>query len=167
VHVDCIVVHATPRFQPHRSVQVVRCFEDDSVVHVVGKVDPVEDTDTINFELALADVAQIEKRQARLNKGTNRSGKTVEEKAKEEVERGALELIVKALDEGKAARAAGLDADQREAVRGLQLLTMKPLTYAANVSEDELGDASANAHVQVRPRCLLCERGDMLEAKQF
>ena len=71
--------------------QVVRCFEDDNVVHVSGKIDPTEDTDVINFELALADVGQIEKRLERLGKGR---AKSAEEKAKEGVEREALNAIL-------------------------------------------------------------------------
>lgn len=63
-------------------VQVVRCFEDDDVIHVAGKVNPVEDIDVINFELALADISQIEKRMQRLVKGR---AKTKEEVASNEV----------------------------------------------------------------------------------
>jgi obg-like ATPase 1 len=126
--------------------QVVRCFEDDNVVHVAGKVNPAEDTDVINFELALADVAQIEKRLERLGKGR---AKTAEEKARESTEKEALDIIMDGLEMGKAARAAQLTADQSVAVRQLQLLTMKPQIYAANVAEDELADPSANVHVQV------------------
>ncbi len=66
----------------HHATQVVRCFEDSNVVHVAGKVDPVADTDVINFELALADIAQIEKRQERLKKGR---AKTPEETAAQQV----------------------------------------------------------------------------------
>jgi obg-like ATPase 1 len=128
------------------AVQVVRCFEDDNVVHVSGKVDPLDDTDVINFELALADVSQIEKRLERLKKGR---AKTSEEKAKEAEEKVALDIISVALENGKPARAAELTEDQRESVRHLNLLTMKPLTYAANVAEDELADPANNVHVKV------------------
>ena len=64
------------------ALQVVRCFEDENVIHVAGKVDPVEDTDVINFELALADITQIEKRLERIAKGR---AKTKEETASNEV----------------------------------------------------------------------------------
>jgi obg-like ATPase 1 len=127
-------------------MQVVRCFDDDNVVHVAGKVDPAEDTDVINFELALADVAQIEKRLERLGKGR---AKSAEEKEREAVEKEALDIIMDGLEKGKAARAAQLTAEQKDAVRQLQLLTIKPQIYAANVSEDEFSDPSANVHVQV------------------
>lgn len=119
-------------------------------MHVSGKVDPTDDTDVINFELALADVAQIEKRLERLKKGR---AKTADEKARNEVEQGALAVIMEGLESGIAARAAALTDEQREVVQQLQLLTMKPLTYAANVAEDELGDPSGNVHLQVLFRC--------------
>jgi ribosome-binding ATPase YchF (GTP1/OBG family) len=139
-------------------VQVVRCFEDENVIHVSGKVDPVDDTDVINFELALADVAQVEKRLDRLKKGRS---KTADEKARDVVETEALHLIMEGLENGKAARAVALNSDQMEVVRQLQLLTMKPLTYAANVAEEELAKPDANVHVQVRSAtraCILCCR---------
>jgi obg-like ATPase 1 len=88
---------------------------------------------------------QIEKRLQRLKKGR---AKTTEEKAALEAEEATLEIITTLLDEGKAARAAELTADQRESIAHLQLLTMKPLTYAANVAEDELASPMENKHVQ-------------------
>lgn len=68
--------------KPRFALQVVRCFEDENVIHVAGKVDPVEDTDVINFELALADITQIEKRLERITKGR---AKTKEETSSNEV----------------------------------------------------------------------------------
>lgn len=129
------------------TLQVVRCFEDENVVHVSGKVDPLDDTDVINFELVLADVAQVEKRLERLKKGR---AKSPEEKSREAAEKSALEQIAVALDDGKPARSAGLAPDDKEAVMHLQLLTLKPLIYAANVAEDELAEPDSNVHVQVR-----------------
>lgn len=129
-------------------VQVVRCFEDDDVVHVAGKVNPVEDTEVINFELALADIGQIEKRQQRLGKGNARS-KTKEDQAAEEIEAGALKKIMDVLDNNQPASEAVLTDEETELVRGLFLLTMKPVTYAANVAEDDLADqGSSNVHVK-------------------
>ncbi|BDA44137.1 Ribosome-binding ATPase YchF [Coccomyxa sp. Obi] len=126
--------------------QVVRCFEDENVIHVAGKVDPVEDTDVINFELALADITQIEKRLQRIEKGR---AKSKEEIASNEVEKAALTRIVEALDQNIPARAVQLNADESALVRGLQLLTMKPMIYAANVNEGDLADQGAsNAYVQ-------------------
>ncbi|CAL8470119.1 g9661 [Coccomyxa elongata] len=126
--------------------QVVRCFEDENVIHVAGKVDPVEDTDVINFELALADITQIEKRMQRIEKGR---AKSKEEIASNEMEKAALTRIVEALDQNIPARAVQLNADESALVRGLQLLTMKPMIYAANVNEGDLADQGAsNAYVQ-------------------
>ncbi|DBA66074.1 TPA: hypothetical protein ACH3X2_003078 [Trebouxia sp. C0005] len=127
-------------------VQVVRCFEDDDVHHVNGKVDPAEDAETINFELALADVAQIEKRLERLKKGR---AKTKEEQASNEIEAAALGRIMTALDQNQPARSVELSPEEAAAVRPLYLLTMKPMVYAANVAEDDLADlGAANKHVQ-------------------
>eukprot|EP00891_Asterochloris_glomerata_P000152 jgi/Astpho2/152/e_gw1.00004.48.1_t len=127
-------------------VQVIRCFEDDNVHHVNGKVDPIGDADTINFELALADITQIEKRMQRLGKGGRKSK---EEVAAGEVEAAALQRILDALDQNKPARAVELNDDEAAAVKSLYLLTMKPLIYAANVAEDMLADLGAtDKHVQ-------------------
>lgn len=126
-------------------VQVVRCFEDGDVVHVAGKVDPVEDADVINFELALADVSQIERRLDRLKKTKGKSG---DEAKKNEIEAAALQRIMAALEQGKPARSVELNEEEAELVRGLCLLTAKPMVYAANVAEDDLAEPDANTHVQ-------------------
>ncbi len=127
-------------------VQVVRCFEDPDVVHVAGKVDPVEDTDVINFELILSDVAQIEKRMEKLKKG--RAPKP-EEKKQNELEMAALQRILDGLENGLPARAIELNEDEKPLVKVLCLLTIKPMIYAANVSEDDLATQGAdNVHVQ-------------------
>ena len=126
-------------------VQVIRCFEDDDVIHVSGGVNPVADMETINLELALADAAQIEKRLERLGKGRS---KTKEEAAAQEVEAGALRRIAAVLDGGGAARSVALSEDEKAVVTPLYLLTAKPIIYAANVAEGDLADAGAqNKHV--------------------
>lgn len=129
-------------------VQVVRCFEDADVIHVAGKVDPLEDIDVINFELALADVAQIERRMERLKKG--RAIKAGSDEAKRsEMEAQALQRIMAALEQGKPARSVQLNEEEAELVKALCLLTAKPMIYAANVAEDDLvGGAANNTHVQ-------------------
>eukprot|EP00271_Cylindrocystis_brebissonii_P008697 TRINITY_DN23176_c0_g1_i1.p1 TRINITY_DN23176_c0_g1~~TRINITY_DN23176_c0_g1_i1.p1 ORF type:complete len:494 (+),score=69.32 TRINITY_DN23176_c0_g1_i1:170-1651(+) len=126
-------------------VQVVRCFEDSDIIHVNGKVDPVSDMDTINLELALADLSQIEKRLDRLKKARSKDPKI---KAMEEIEQGALERLNVAILEGKAARAVPLSEDEVSVVKQLCLLTMKPIIYAANVAEGDLNDPSSNVHVR-------------------
>ena len=111
-------------------VHVVRCFEDDNVVHVEGKVDPLSDIEVINTELALADLDTVEKAQHRVGKLAKGGDK--EAKAKLAV----LEPLKAHLDEGHMARAMTLDDDQRALLYDLHLLTLKPTMYIANVSED-------------------------------
>ncbi|GIL60621.1 hypothetical protein Vafri_15154 [Volvox africanus] len=125
--------------------QVVRCFEDEDIIHVAGKVDPLDDIDVINLELALADLGVIEKRVERLKKG-KKSGEQAE---RDDLELGALAKIQAAIEAGKGARTAPLTRDEAAAVKGLGLLTLKPLIYAANVVEDDLADQGANnSHVK-------------------
>lgn len=141
-------------------VQVVRCFEDQDVVHVAGKVDPIEDTDVINFELALSDVSQIEKRLEKLKKG--RAPKP-EEAKKNEIEAAALKKILDALENGKPARSVALNEEEQELVKVLCLLTAKPMIYAANVSEDDLGTQGAdNVHVQALKKKAAEENSDVV-----
>ena len=108
---------------------VVRCFSDDNVVHVAGKVDPLSDIETINTELALADLETVEK-------AVLRSGKQARAGEKESIKLAALLEQVRAhLDQGKQVRSMGLDADQWELLKPLCLLTSKPTMYVANVDE--------------------------------
>ncbi len=111
-------------------VNVVRCFEDDNVIHVSGKIDPVSDIETIITELALADLATVEKAQ-------QRNGKLAKSGDKEAVKFGVLlEQLSAHLDQGKPARMMKLDADQLLQLKPLCLLTVKPAMYVANVAED-------------------------------
>jgi GTP-binding protein YchF len=108
---------------------VVRCFADDNVVHVAGKVDPISDIEVIHTELALADLATVEKAAARVS-GRAKSGD------KESVKAYALLERVRAhLDSGQPARSLVLEAEERKALQPLCLLTMKPTIYVANVDE--------------------------------
>jgi len=110
--------------------QVVRCFDDDDVIHVDGKIDPVSDIDTINTELALADLEAIEKAIHRATKNA-RSGN-----ADAKAQLVALEKIQARLAEGNSARSADLSDDEKLLVRDLQLITIKPILFVANVAED-------------------------------
>ena len=111
-------------------VNVVRCFEDDNIIHVAGKVDPISDIETIVTELALADLQTVEKAQARNTKLT-RSGD------KEATRFGALlDKVAAHLNEGKPARMMKLDAEQLGLLKPLCLLTIKPAMYVANVAEN-------------------------------
>ncbi|EPY1174957.1 redox-regulated ATPase YchF [Acinetobacter baumannii] len=109
---------------------VVRCFEDENVIHVNGKIDPLDDIATINTELALADLETVAKAILRLTKVAKGGDKeAVATKA-------VLEIIQPLLDEGKPARAADLSDDERKLIRGFGLMTLKPTMYIANVAED-------------------------------
>jgi GTP-binding protein YchF len=113
-------------------VHVVRCFDDADVTHVTGAVDPVRDHDIVTTELALADLAVVERRLERVAK-LARSGD--KEAQGEEV---LLERVIAALDTGRGAREAASDGHDAAVLAGLGLLTLKPVLYAANVSEDDL-----------------------------
>ena len=120
-------------------VHVVRCFDDENIVHVSGSVDPLRDINVINLELALADLAQIERRLER----TRKQAKT-DKKIQEEV--GILERLQQALDEGKPARLVDLDPEEEALIAPLGLLTRKRVIYAANVAESDL--ATGNEWVE-------------------
>lgn len=123
---------------------VVRCFENPDVIHVNNKVDPIADIETIDTELALADLESVEKALQR----AERSAKTGDKDAKARVE--VLARVRAGLDSGKPARALGLSDEDRAAVRDLFLLTLKPVMYVANVLEDGF---EGNAHLDaVRAR---------------
>ena len=121
-------------------VHVVRCFEDDDVQHVMGPVDPVRDREVINIELGLSDLAAVEKR---LDKAV-RTAKSGDPQAK--IEAGLLPRLRDVLAEGKPARAVVPTEEERPAYRGFNLLTAKPVLYAANLAEHEI--ASGNAHTR-------------------
>jgi GTP-binding protein YchF len=113
---------------------VVRCFADDNVVHVAGRIDPVSDIEVIHTELALADLATVEKALARVS-GRSKSGD------KEAIRMAALlERVRSHLDTGSPARSLDLDADEAKLVQPLCLLTMKPTIYVANVDESGFSD---------------------------
>ncbi len=112
-------------------VHVVRCFEDDDVIHVAGSVDPARDVEVIDLELGLADLAQIEKRRHRLKKQTRTSDDA-------KLEDLVLERIQQVLESGEASRNVDLTEDEKKLIKPLGLLTYKPIIYATNVSENDL-----------------------------
>ena len=120
-------------------VHVVRCFEDDDIIHVAGSVDPARDIEIINLELGLADLDQIERK-------IDRTRKLARTSKEAQLELAALEKINVVLNEGKPARQVPLTDEEKEAIKGLGLLTNKPIIYAANVSEDDL--ATGNQYVE-------------------
>jgi len=109
---------------------VVRCFEHPDIVHVAGRIDPIADIETIDTELALADLESVDKALQRVERAAKANDKEAMAK------RPVLEKLQAALNEGKAARSVGLDDEERAAIRDLFLLTMKALMYVANVRED-------------------------------
>jgi hypothetical protein len=120
-------------------VHVVRCFENDDIIHVSGSIDPLRDIEVINLELGLADLTQIERKIERTRKQA-RSNKEAQ------AEMVVLEKLAAALNEGKSARHVDLNQEEAELIKPLGLLTNKPIIYAANVSEDDL--ATGNQWVE-------------------
>jgi ribosome-binding ATPase len=114
---------------------VVRCFDDDNVVHVTGKVNPLSDIETINTELALADLAAVEKQLTKYAKAARAGG---DKEAQRIV--SALSKVEAVLDRGRPARTADLYEEEQEVLRPFFLLTMKPTMYVANVSEHGFKD---------------------------
>jgi GTP-binding protein YchF len=121
---------------------VVRCFEDENITHVSGRVDPLSDIETINLELIFADLDSVERRIDRIG----RKVKAGDKEAKQELD--VLEKLKAAFEEGKSARSVELDEEERKWIRDLHLLTIKPMLYVCNVAEDGIQDADSNPHVQ-------------------
>ncbi len=118
-------------------VHVVRCFEDSNIVHVDGSINPVRDIETINLELIFSDIEILERRIAKTSKGA-RMDKTLAQ------ELNLLERIKAHLEDGRLAKTFEIEGeDEQEWFRGYNLLTAKPVIYAANVSEDDLTDDGA------------------------
>ena len=139
---------------------VVRCFEHADIVHVAGKIDPISDIETIDTELALADLEAVDKA---LNKA-ERAAKANDKEAL--ARRPVLQKLAAGLNEGKSARSLGLDDDEKALVRDLFLLTLKPLMYIANVREDgfpanpfldKVRERAAAEGAQVVPVCAAIE----------
>ena len=122
---------------------VVRCFEDENVVHVTGKIDPGSDIETINTELALADLAAVDKQLAKHAKAAKAGG---DKDARRLV--AVLEKVAPALDQGRPARSVDLYPEERALLQPLFLLTMKPTMYVANVSEHGFAGNPHLARVQ-------------------
>ncbi|MFN0178143.1 MAG: redox-regulated ATPase YchF [Gemmatimonadales bacterium] len=139
-------------------VQVIRCFDDDDIQHVMGSVDPVRDREIINLELALSDLAAVEKR---LDKSA-RTAKSGDPQAR--IETRLLEALKAALSEGKPARVVVPSAEDRPVYDQFNLLTAKPVLYAANVGEHEAN--TGNAHVDALTRAVT-DSGESAEVVLF
>lgn len=115
-------------------VHVVRAFDDDNITHVSGKIDPIDDIETINLELGLSDLDAVNKRLAKVE----RAAKGSDKKAKAEL--AVLEKIKPVLENGGAVRTLDFDEEEQKIVKGLFLLTSKPVLYVANIAEDDMAD---------------------------
>lgn len=121
-------------------VEVVRCFENPNVVHVDGEINPLRDIETINLELIFADIETIDKRLEKAKKMLK-----ADKKYQEEI--SVLEKIKKVLEEGKSARVIELTEEEKELIKETYLLTMKPILYIANVSEEQLGNIENDKYI--------------------
>lgn len=143
--------------QVNAIVHVVRAFDDNDITHVSGKVDPIDDINTINLELILSDLESVDKRYA-----------TVEKKAKQAKDKDAaaeFEVLAKlkpVLEEGKPARSIDWNEDEQKIVRGLFLLTSKPVLYVANVAEDDMADPESSKYFQQIKEFAAVEKADVI-----
>ena len=134
-------------------LHVVRCFENEDIIHVSGKVNPLDDIETINTELALADLFSVEKAYQKAIKNT-KAGQ------KEGLPlKNLLEKILPILEEGLAVRSLDLNEDEDKLAKGLQLLTSKPVLYVANVNEDGFEN---NAHLTALTNYVSKERSQVV-----
>lgn len=123
-------------------VEVLRCFEDPNVTHVDGEVDPLRDIETINLELILADLEQIDRLLAKQEKVAK-----ADKAARPELD--LLRRLDEVLSEGKSARVLDLNDEEEKFLRNYQLLSLKPIIYVANIGEEEISqEGSSNPHVQ-------------------
>lgn len=121
-------------------IHVVRCFEDPNVVHVDGRIDPISDIETINMELIFSDMELLERR-------IQKTQKNLKGDKNLQAELDILLKIKNTLDQGKSARTLELNEDELEFVKSLDLLSFKPIIYAANVSEEEAVAETGNEYV--------------------
>lgn len=137
-------------------VHVVRCFENNDIIHVEGSIDPLRDVETIDVELILSDLEIVERAIDRTAKAAKSDKKLLE---KLEV----LEKIRKCLEDGSSARALALSDDERAWIDELRLLTMKPIIYVANISESEVGgEYENNPHYKKLREHALAENSEII-----
>ena len=121
--------------------QVVRCFVDDNITHVSGDVNPINDIEIINLELILADMESVEKRLDRVTKMVKQKD------ADAIIEQPILQKLVDAFENELPARSVEFSEDEQVVIKGMHLLTIKPMLYVANVAEDEIADSDNNEYV--------------------
>lgn len=122
--------------------QVVRCFADENITHVSGKVDPIHDIEVINLELILADMESVDRRLERVSKMAKQKDKDAM------VEEPVLVKLKTAFEEEKPARSVDLTDEEFALIKGMNLLTIKPMLYVANVDENDIVEAEDNEYVQ-------------------
>ena len=135
--------------------QVVRCFEDDDIMHVAEKIDPLADIETINTELCLADYETLEnayQKILRLSKSGSKDAKHYQ---------ATLEKVIAHIDSGKAIRFLSLSEEEKGAIAPLHLLTVKPIMYIANINEEGIGDNN-NQYLQAIQEFARSENAEML-----
>ncbi|HAJ77969.1 MAG TPA: redox-regulated ATPase YchF [Clostridiales bacterium] len=125
-------------------VHVVRCFDDQKIVHVESRVDPIDDIETINTELQLADLETAQKRYEKASKLAKNGGASKEQKE----EARLLELCISQLEKGLPVRTLNFNEEEKKIVSGFFLLTDKPVLYCANISENEIGQPD-NKYVEL------------------
>ncbi|MCF0109926.1 MAG: redox-regulated ATPase YchF [Erysipelotrichaceae bacterium] len=135
---------------------VVRCFDDADITHVEGSVDPIRDIEIINLELGIADLQSLENRMTKIERKAQAKDKEAA------AEYSVLKKLVDALKAGKAARSVELTKDEMVVAKGYQLLTMKPMIYVANMSEDEIADPEANRYYQLVKEYAHNENNDVI-----
>lgn len=113
-------------------VHVVRCFEDSNIIHVDGTIDPIRDIETINLELIFADLELLEGRFGKIEKKSKADKSLLPEKE-------LIEKLIQVLEQGQPARSLELSDEEKKLVRSFNLLTMKPVIYAANINEEDIG----------------------------
>ncbi|MGL4985921.1 MAG: redox-regulated ATPase YchF [Treponemataceae bacterium] len=138
--------------------QVVRCFENADIIHVNNKVDPADDIETINMELAFADLDTVNKRMDKAVRSSRVMGKDEQKKA--EIVLNVLNKIKPALENGKPARSIELSEDEKAAIYDCHLITLKPQMYVCNVDED--GIKNGNAHVEAVKKIASEENADVV-----
>ncbi len=136
---------------------VVRFFQDENVTHVAGKLDPKDDIATIETELQLADITTVEKRQYNLDRDIKSGSKDAK------LEKEALDKIIKKLCDGKNAREADLSDDELKLVKSLALMTMKPVLYVANCSEEQLRSFEDDKYIPISAK-IESELNDLSDA---
>lgn len=139
-------------------VHVVRCFQDENVTHVEGDIGPLRDIETINMELVLADMETLERRIDRTRKMLKTQDK------KYAVELQLLERIQAVLDAGQPARGMEYTEEEKEMVKDFNLLSAKPVLYAANVGEEDLPDAAGNSMVAEVRKLAAGEKAEVIVA---